>query len=115
MRSAPGKKSARQEDHPAYAGRVQAIHARMEERGDVLCTSAFTLGEILVGPNKAGATEAADAIHLASAESAGCQSFPDQRSAVSRAGGTRHRFHRWNGQRYSGSAGVNWAGRRGAA
>lgn len=44
------------EDHPAYAKRVQHILAKMEERQDRLCTSAFTAGEVLVGPYKMGDT-----------------------------------------------------------
>jgi len=28
----------------------------MQKRGDMLCTSAFTLGEVLTGPRKLGAT-----------------------------------------------------------
>lgn len=42
------------EDHPVYAKRVQRILAKMEERQDRLCTSAFTAGEVLVGPYKMG-------------------------------------------------------------
>jgi len=41
--------------HPAYAPRVQAILEGMERRGDILCTSVFTLGEVLAGPRKLGA------------------------------------------------------------
>ena len=40
------------EDHPVYAKRVRHILSRMEERKDQLCTSAFTPGEVLVGPYK---------------------------------------------------------------
>lgn len=40
------------EDHPAYAPRVRQILSKMEERQDQLYTSAFTVGEILVGPYK---------------------------------------------------------------
>jgi predicted nucleic acid-binding protein len=43
------------EDHPDYAGRVQQIHGKMLERGDRLCTSAFTAGEVLTGGYKRGA------------------------------------------------------------
>ena len=45
------------EGNPGYAPRVQQIFEKMEERCDVLCTSAFTLGEILVAPLRQGATE----------------------------------------------------------
>lgn len=47
------------EDHPVYAKRVNHILTKMGERQDRLCTSAFTAGEILVGPYKTGAKAAA--------------------------------------------------------
>ncbi|HKW77034.1 MAG TPA: type II toxin-antitoxin system VapC family toxin [Terriglobales bacterium] len=47
------------EDHPVHAKRVQQILSKMEERRDQLCTSTFTLGELLAGPYKAKATEIA--------------------------------------------------------
>jgi predicted nucleic acid-binding protein len=50
------------EDHPVYAKRVQQILSKMEERQDRLCTSAFTAGEVLVGPYKMGATDTAKQI-----------------------------------------------------
>jgi predicted nucleic acid-binding protein len=37
------------EDHPVHAARMNAIHERMEARGDRLCTSVFTVGEVLTG------------------------------------------------------------------
>jgi predicted nucleic acid-binding protein len=37
------------EGHPAYAERIGHILARMEQRGDSLCTSVFTVGETLAG------------------------------------------------------------------
>jgi predicted nucleic acid-binding protein len=43
------------EDHPVYANRVRHILSKMEERQDRLCTSAFTAGEVLVGPYKMNA------------------------------------------------------------
>jgi uncharacterized protein len=42
------------EDHPLYARRVQEILERMGKRQDHLCTSAFTIGETLVGFYKRG-------------------------------------------------------------
>jgi predicted nucleic acid-binding protein len=42
------------EGSPAFAPRVKAIHEGMERRGDTLCTSVFTLGEVLAGPRKVG-------------------------------------------------------------
>lgn len=43
------------EGNPAYAPRVKAIHEEMVRRADLLCTSVFTLGEVLTGPRKVGA------------------------------------------------------------
>jgi predicted nucleic acid-binding protein len=42
------------EDHPVYAKRIQQILSKMDERQDRLCTSAFTAGEVLVGPYSLG-------------------------------------------------------------
>ena len=50
------------EDHPVYAKRVRHILAKMEERQDRLCTSAFTPGEVLVGPYKMQALKMAKQI-----------------------------------------------------
>lgn len=50
------------EDHPLYAKRVQHILSRMKQRQDQLCTSSFTVGEILVGPYKMDAPETAKRI-----------------------------------------------------
>ena len=47
------------EDNPRYAKRVRHILTKMEQRQDQLCTSAFTVGEVLVGPHKTGAAAAA--------------------------------------------------------
>lgn len=48
------------EDHPAYGERISHIRARMQERGDVLCTSVFTMGEMLVGTYRKGQEDAAN-------------------------------------------------------
>jgi predicted nucleic acid-binding protein len=48
------------EDNQQFAKRVGAIHSKMNERGDELITSAFTLGEVLAGAYRAGAVRAAD-------------------------------------------------------
>jgi predicted nucleic acid-binding protein len=40
------------ESHPAYAPRVEFILQSMLARGDRLCASYLTLGEVLVGPLK---------------------------------------------------------------
>ena len=47
------------EDNPAYSSRVQQIYETMRERRDSLCTSVFTVGEVLAGPYKKGAIEEA--------------------------------------------------------
>ena len=44
------------EAHPQHGKQVERIYQRMAQRGDQLCTSVFTLGEILVGVYKAGWT-----------------------------------------------------------
>ena len=38
------------EAHPQHGKQVEWIHRRMSLRGDQLCTSVFTVGEILTGP-----------------------------------------------------------------
>jgi len=46
------------EANPSHVKQVEKIYRRMEERGDQLCTSVFTLGEVLTGTYKtAGADE----------------------------------------------------------
>ncbi len=47
------------EGHADHAARINQIYTRMEERRDTLCTSAFTLGEVLTGLYKRGALEMA--------------------------------------------------------
>lgn len=42
------------EGHPVHSRRIQRIFERITQRGDVLCTSAFTLGEVLTGAHKRG-------------------------------------------------------------
>lgn len=37
------------EQRPAYAGRMNQIVKKLGERQDVLCTSVFTIGEVLTG------------------------------------------------------------------
>lgn len=50
------------EDHRVFAPQVQLLFDKMQERRDSLCTSLFTLGEILVGPLKRRDEELAKAI-----------------------------------------------------
>jgi uncharacterized protein len=40
------------EDNQEFKPRVAQIAQHMEERGDALCTSVFTVGETLVGPSR---------------------------------------------------------------
>ena len=40
------------EDHPRFARRISHILDRITQRGDILCTSTFTLAEVLTGPYK---------------------------------------------------------------
>jgi uncharacterized protein len=47
------------EDHPLHAARMNRIHESMEDRGDRLCTSVFTIGEVLTGLYKRDALEIA--------------------------------------------------------
>lgn len=48
------------EDHPQFARKVDAIHARMQERQDQLITGAFTFGELLAGVYRKGSAQLAD-------------------------------------------------------
>jgi len=47
------------EDHPQFAKRVDAIHSRMQARGDQLITGAFTFGEVFAGAYRKGASHIA--------------------------------------------------------
>jgi predicted nucleic acid-binding protein len=50
------------EGHPQFGNRVARIYEHMALRGDILCTSTFTVGEVLVGPQKKGATQIVEAV-----------------------------------------------------
>lgn len=50
------------EEHPEHTLRVREVLATMERRRDTLCTSVFTLGEVLTGPYKKGAVELASQV-----------------------------------------------------
>jgi len=52
------------EDHPKFAKRVNAIHSRMEERGDWLITGAITVGEVLAGAYRKGGRQQAEESRL---------------------------------------------------
>jgi predicted nucleic acid-binding protein len=47
------------EAHPDYGPRTRQIRDKMLERGDSLCTSIFTIGEVLTGFYKRGARDQA--------------------------------------------------------
>ena len=47
------------EAHPKHGVRAKEILATMERRRDTLCTSVFTVGEVLTGPYKRGASDLA--------------------------------------------------------
>jgi uncharacterized protein len=53
------------EDHPQHAARMHRIHECMEARGDRLCTSVFTVGEVLNGLYKRDALEIASQVREA--------------------------------------------------
>jgi predicted nucleic acid-binding protein len=42
------------EEHPRYYPDLERMVLRLAERGDTICTSIFTRGEMLVGPTKTG-------------------------------------------------------------
>ena len=46
------------EGNPHFLPKVQRILSQIESRGDTLATSVFTLGEVLTGPRRAGASDA---------------------------------------------------------
>jgi predicted nucleic acid-binding protein len=50
------------EDDSRHAPRIREIFEKMQGRRDILCTSIFTGGEILMGPYKQGADELAKTI-----------------------------------------------------
>ena len=47
------------EGHPTYGPRTREIWTKMRKRGDSLCTSVFTIGEVLTGFYKRGARDTA--------------------------------------------------------
>jgi len=44
------------EANPRFGPRVRQIYEQMMRRGDRLCTSTFTVGEVLTGPQKSGSS-----------------------------------------------------------
>ena len=53
------------EDHPEYAPRMNQFRERMKARGDTICTSVFTIGEVLTGIYKRGEDEIASQVRKA--------------------------------------------------
>jgi predicted nucleic acid-binding protein len=51
------------EDHPVHAPRVKTLYEWMEQRGDTLCASAFSVSEVLAGPYQRNATTLIADIH----------------------------------------------------
>src|SRR5438046_2533723 len=45
------------EENPEFYARVKQIYQAMARRQDTLCTSVFTIGEVLTGPQKKGAQD----------------------------------------------------------
>jgi predicted nucleic acid-binding protein len=50
------------EAHPVHGPQVEQIYRRMGARGDQLCTSVLTIGEVLTGAYKTGRTDVANQI-----------------------------------------------------
>jgi predicted nucleic acid-binding protein len=50
------------ERHTTFFYTAKTIHEAMKRRGDTLCTSIVTVGEVLVGPRRLGSQSAADRI-----------------------------------------------------
>ena len=53
------------EAHPTYVDRIKELLSSMELRGDQLCSSAFGVGEVLVGAKQRADTHLAHAIRTA--------------------------------------------------
>jgi uncharacterized protein len=50
------------ENHAEFGPRVKHQYDRIQERGHTICTSTFTLGELLTGPEKRGHADGVAAI-----------------------------------------------------
>lgn len=51
------------EGNPAFEGQIRRLGEQLSARGDRLCTSLFTVGEVLTGPYKKRLAKAADKIN----------------------------------------------------
>ncbi|HEY6490986.1 MAG: PIN domain-containing protein [Terracidiphilus sp.] len=52
------------EGNPTFGPRVRSIFDQMVVRGDFLCTSVFSIGEILTGPRRRGSASGVDAVKM---------------------------------------------------
>ena len=76
------------EENPNYASRVLQIRTKMRDRDDALCTSVFTIGEVLAGAYRDGAVEkATDTLKLF--EPPHVEILPFSREAANRYGQIR--------------------------
>jgi len=71
------------ESHPEYSARVEQIFQSMLERGDRLCASYFSMGEVLAGPLKQKHA-ALEAKVIALFDSVGIEILPFDRKAAER-------------------------------
>jgi len=50
------------EAHPLWGPKVRSVLTEIVRRGDLLCTSAFSIGEVLTGPRRRGSHSGVDAV-----------------------------------------------------
>ncbi len=50
------------ESHPTFGPQVKGILTEMIRREDTLCTSVFSIGEVLTGPRQCGSNSGADRV-----------------------------------------------------
>lgn len=50
------------EKSPTFFPVTKAVHEAIRRRGDTICTSIFTVGEVLVGPRKMGSHSGAELV-----------------------------------------------------
>lgn len=50
------------EANPVFGPKVRKILSQIQSRGDTLCTSVFSIGEILTGPRRKGSTSGVDTV-----------------------------------------------------
>ena len=69
------------EENQSYVERIETIYSGMQTRGDRLVTSSFTVGELLVGPQKIGDIETVARIQDGMQRTAGILPFTFQTAA----------------------------------